>query len=179
MKRLNVPLFVALVVMAVLISSPAYPLRYLTHQAVTFEDDPIRIEDINIREIWKERRYESFIRCTVELKNAPRAVEAYAIGFVFYDVFNDYLSTYRGISMNEINENNEVSTTWDFTPHWGFDRHEGWMAYTAIVYVDRVRFADGSVWKQDRAKLSDKIKEIGVLFQEEQLIEPRIVVGRQ
>jgi len=55
---------------------------------------------------------------------------------------------------------------------WEFEPYKAWMAYTAIIFLSKVRFADGAVWRQDKHKLAKKITEAtNLMFKEEQLEE--------
>jgi len=87
---------------------------------------------------------------------------------MFYDVFNEHLDTVGGISMSGLKkEEKEIAI-------WKFDPYKGWMAYTVIIYLSKVRFADDTIWRQDKLRLSKKITEAtDLLFKEEQLEEKR------
>jgi len=138
----------------------------LNHKIITFESDPIKIQKATIQVI--EEKYSDKIRCKVMLANKEKPVEAYALGFIFYDVFNEHLDTIGGISMSGIAEKSNDTVTWEFKPY------KAWMAYTAIIYLSKVRFADGTVWRQDKHKLAKKITEVtDLMFKEEQLEEKK------
>jgi len=152
--------------LVILLSSSIVYARYLNYHIISFEDDPIKIQKVEIREI--EEEYGSKLRCKVTIKNGLRPVKASAISFMFYDVFNEHLSTHGGISMSAIPANYEGTGTWEFDPY------KGWMAYTVIVYLSRIRFGDDTVWRQEGTRLSDRIIEAtDLLFKEEQLKEKK------
>ena len=147
-------------------SSSIVYARFLNYHIISFEDDPIKIQKVEIREI--EEEYGSKIRCKVTIKNEPRPVKAFAISFMFYDVFNEHLSTHGGVSMSG------TPGTYEGTGTWEFDPYKGWMSYTVIVYLSQVRFSDESVWGQEGTRLSDRIMEAtDLLFKEEQLKEKK------
>jgi len=112
--------------------------RYLNQKIITFEDDPVKIQGATIQAI---EEYSDKIRCKVMLVNEGEPVEAYAIGFMFYDVFNEHLDTVGGVSMSGIAGKSEDTAMWEFKPY------KAWMAYTAIIFLSKVRFADGTVWR--------------------------------
>jgi len=148
----------------VTITTTALGDRSINHYIITFDDDPIHIKNARIREV--EERYGSKIKCEVRLANRYRDVKAYALGFMFYDVFNEHLSTIGGVSMSELNRGKEETAIWKFDPY------KGWMAYTVIIYLSKVRFADDTIWRQDKHRLSKRITEAtDLLFKEEQLEE--------
>ena len=140
--------------------------RFLNYHIIGFEDDPIKIQRVKIREI--EEKYGSKIRCEITIKNGSRSFKAFAMNFMFYDVFNEHLSTHGGVSMSGALKDYEGTVTWEFDPY------KGWMAYTVIVYLSQVRFSDESVWRQEGTRLSDRITEAtDLLFKEEQLKEKK------
>ena len=77
------------------LSSSIVYARYLNYHIISFKDDPIKIQKVKIQEI--EEKYGSKLRCRVTIKNGSRPVEASGIGFMFYDVFNEHLSTHVGV----------------------------------------------------------------------------------
>ena len=67
-----------------------------------------------------------------------------------------------------------IPTNYEGIGTWTFDPYKGWMAYTVIVYLSRIRFADDTVWRQKETRLSDRIIEAtDLLFKEEQLKEKK------
>jgi len=147
-------------------SSSIVYARFLNYHIISFQDDPIKIQKVEIREI--EEEYGSKIRCKVTIKNGPRPVKAFATSFMFYDVFNEHLSTHGGVYMSGTAGNQEGTFTWEFDPY------KGWIAYTVIVYLSQVRFGDHSVWRQEGTRLSDRIIEVtDLLFKAEQLKEKK------
>ena len=70
-----------------------------------------------------------------------KPIEAYEIGFMFYDVFNEHLDTVGGVSISGIAGKSNDTAVWEF------ELYKAWMAYTAIIFLSKVRFADGTVWR--------------------------------
>jgi len=167
MRKSVIAISIILSVVISLSSSIVYARFLDNYHIISFEDDPIKIQKyVEIREI--EEKYGSKIRCKVTIENGPRPVKAFAISFMFYDVFNEHLSTHGGVSMSGIPKDREGTRTWEFDPY------KGWMAYTVIVYLSQVRFGDDSVWRQEGSRLSDRIIETtDLLFKEEQLKEKK------
>jgi len=59
----------------------------------------------------------------------------------------------------------------------------GWMAYSAVVYLDKVRFQDGTIWGQKKGRVLGTIMEIreteGFLFEAFHLNEKKKVKVKQ
>lgn len=167
MRRSIITISIILSLVISLSSSIVYARFLDNYHIISFEDDPIKIQKyVEIREI--EEEYGSKIRCKVTIENGPRPVKAFAISFMFYDVFNEHLSTHGGVYMSGTAGNQEGTFAWEFDPY------KGWMAYTVIVYLSQVRFRDESVWRQEGTRLSDRIIEAtDLLFKQEQLKEKK------
>jgi len=111
------------------------PLKYFL---ITFEDDPIELGGTEITVIERKEYYgvgldatlpkdidEALIRCKVSLTNKDQPIEAYAIAYAFYDVFDRHLATYSAVSFHELMDS--ATEYWDIYPP------DAWMAYTVFM----------------------------------------------
>jgi len=141
--------------------------RMLEKLIINFEDDPISITDTEIYEWWDKSGSKISCKITLENRGIP-IIRAFALNFMFYDIFNEHLSTINGVSMTGIHSGQSGSVTWEFDPY------RASMAYTVIISVRKVRFLDGTIWRQDKHRVGQKIGEVTeMLFKEEQLEEKR------
>ena len=95
-------------------------------------------------------------------------IKAAQFNFIFYDVFDEYLYTFGGITLNYAYAYLKIY------PRWKPSFYNDWMNYTVIVYLDKVRFGDDTIWRQDENRVAEEIvKTTRVLFKKEQLEKKR------
>ena len=141
--------------------------RKLENVVISFKDDPISIYGVDI--LLPKDEPGSKISSKISLRNKGASIiRAFAVKFMFYDIFNEHLSTIDVVSMTGIHSGQSVNTTWEHSPY------KVWMVYTVIISVSKVRFLDGTMWRQDKHRTGQKIGEVTeMLFEEEQLEEKR------
>lgn len=89
---------------------------------------------------------------------ADQGIVALDLRVRFYDAFNDELG--RGLQafgLISVEPGRDGSLTWSHSPYAAF-RFERYG--TAVAFVDRVRFRDGTIWKADRQEILTQMREI-------------------
>jgi len=145
---------------------PAFGLNIVTKE-VKFTDDPVEILDT-----WahlKEENYGKDLYCFVEYINrSENTIDALSFRMLFYDVFNEYLDTISGISISKLPLGKGERG------RWKPNIYKDWSTHTIIVFLDRVRFADGTIWRRDELDITKELSEVkDILFNPEQLKEKR------
>jgi len=145
---------------------PAFGLNIVTKE-VKFNDDPVEILDT-----WahlKEENYGKDLYCFVEYINrSENTIDALSFRMLFYDVFNEYLDTISGISISKLLLGKEERG------RWKPNIYKDWSTHRIIVFLDRVRFADGTIWRRDELDITKELSEVkDILFNPEQLKEKR------
>ena len=97
---------------------------------------------------------EEGIRHYAEYKNTSgKTIAAYEIGFLSYDIWNEYINGIRGYSIEDILPDGSGGEY-----GWFLDPADGGFAFaTGIASIRKVRFSDGTVWEADYDALSSKI----------------------
>ncbi len=102
--------------------------------------------------------YDQNVDHEVSYKNiSQQKIVALRLGFISFTVFNDFLDSTKGISVETIEIGQIKKGTWTHAKYRGFSfRKYG----TGIAFVDAVRFEDGTIWKADYDEILPQIKEI-------------------
>ena len=133
---------------------------------ISFPNDPIKIQVAYASTI--EDEYSTKVDCELEAIVGDKDMRAAQFNFIFYDVFDEYLDNFGGITLHSAAAGKKIY------PRWKPSFYNDWMSYTVIVYLSKVRFSDGTVWRQDKDRVARKIEEtVRVLFKKEQLEENR------
>lgn len=145
---------------------PAFGLNIVTKE-VKFNDDPVEILDT-----WaqlKEENYGKDLYCSVEYINrSENTIDALSFRMLFYDVFNEYLDTISGISISKLPLGKGERG------RWKANIYKYWSTHTIIMFLDRVRFADGTIWRRNELDITKELSEVkDILFNPEQLKEKR------
>ena len=132
---------------------------------ISFPDDPIKINVVEASS-YKKKYSQGMIFIQLNI-SAKDVIDAAQFNLILYDVFNEYLDTFGAVAKEVILPENETQLYWE-----DVIVNNGWMAYTAIVYLDKVRLRNGAVWKQNRKRVAEEIRKIeGIFFEETQLEE--------
>lgn len=138
-------------------------LEVQTH-IISFPDDPITIKKASA--FIYEDKYSTKISCELEIATSDQAVKAAQFNFIFYDIFDEYLDTFGGVTRTYIPARLRSYLVWETSIY------NARMSYTAIVYLAKVRFETDVVWRQDKDRIAQEIVEAtNLLFKKEQLEE--------
>ena len=94
----------------------------------------------------------------VTCKNiSQQNIVAFKIGFISFDVFNEYLDSSKAVSVENIGIAQSKKHRWTHAKYRGFlfEKYG-----TGIVFVDAVRLEDGTIWKVNYDEIFPQIKEI-------------------
>jgi len=95
------------------------------------------------------------IQYGVEIENiSGRKIDAYRLGFVAFNVFNEFLSQFGGYSLDEFDLEDSEGASWYHTISNAQTFHTG------VVCVDRVRFENGDVWVADLELIGARLMQI-------------------
>ncbi len=93
---------------------------------------------------------EGIMHC-VKYKNIScQHIVAIKFGIAAFDAFNHLLESFTGISIEDVEENEDVECTWNqrCSSPWLYKKYG-----TGVVYVEVVRFGDGTFWYSDKEKI--------------------------
>lgn len=95
---------------------------------------------------------------TVKYRNtSDKEVVAAKFGFVELDVFGDLLDAFMGYTVESSDPGEKDSAEFvNEHPRAVFFEELG----TGLVWVEAVRFADGSIWKADRAEVLEGVRRV-------------------
>lgn len=81
-------------------------------------------------------------------------VVAVQFGLVSFDIWNEFLDRTGGVAMEYLKPQSEEDGTWVATAYGDFSFQTG------VVYVSKVRFASGEIWKVDTNVVLQELKKI-------------------
>lgn len=150
------------VIIIFLFVTPAFGFKIVTKE-IKFKDDPVLIKSS-----WahiKEEEYSKELYCWVEHTNqSAKTIEAVGFRMLFYDIFNDYLDTVSGVSTEKFLQGETMRSGWK--PNI----YKDWATGTVIIFLDKIRFEDGTIWKRDEVDITKELSELKeFLFKPEQL----------
>ena len=138
------------------------PIVLFSEKAIILkqEDAPLKITEYKTKYSYYERRD----RITHSLKYiniSDKRIVAFRIGFVAFDVFNEFLDKFGGVAIKDVKVNEEKKFSWQQRPYKAFMfKKYG----TGIAYVGAVRFEDATMWKVDEGDVVSQIQEIQESF---------------
>jgi len=95
------------------------------------------------------------IRHSVKFKNtSARKIVAVQIGFVSFDVWNEFLDRTGGVSIEDIAPMESKKGTWVASAYADFS------FLTGFAYVSHVRFSDGIIWSADLDAIAEEMRKI-------------------
>jgi len=128
---------------------------------IFFSDDPIAIQTTTV---WVGKGKDTNVYCELKVIAKDKPVQAAEFTFIFYDLFDEYLDSFGGVTIGEMSVGEQIYL------HWEPSFSEDWMSYTVVVFLNNVRFSDGNVWGQDKGQVAEEIsRATRVLFKKEQL----------
>ncbi|MBN2135115.1 MAG: hypothetical protein JW737_05250 [Acidobacteria bacterium] len=142
-------------------------------EVITLPDTPILItssEFFNLHVV--EGASERII---MEYKNqSDKDIIGFAITYLYFDYFNDFLgrSTFVEGNPSEGGVELKVGEADDYNNNWAcYDIN---LSYKIYVYVSKVRFADGTIWKADPKLIEAEVKKEMTGFD----ITSNLIVGK-
>jgi len=148
-----------------------FPTVLLAEKSIVLsqENAPLKITKYEAKYSYYERR--SSIRHSVSYKNvSDKKIVAFRLSFLSFTVFNEFLDTSGGISVEELAVNEISKGTWEQAPY----RAHLFKKYgTGIAYVNTVRFEDGTIWKVNNEDVLPQIQEIEESFTADLLEEKK------
>lgn len=98
------------------------------------------------------------IRHGVEYKNISSLnVVALRFGIVAFNLFNEFMGIYDGITIGELSSSSETRSEWSQTV-------KGAVLYkqygTGVVYLDSARGDNGAIWRADKAIVLQELQKI-------------------
>ena len=145
---------------------PVFGLDTITRE-IKFSDDPVEILETSATLV--EQKYGKELYCHMKYVNrSDNAIDALSFRMLFYDVFNEYLDTISGVSISKLPPGETGYSSWKV------NIYREWSTHTMIVFLDRIRFADGTIWRRSEAEITLELNKLKyILFKPEQLEEKR------
>ena len=99
------------------------------------------------------------VRWEVDYQNASdRQIVALRVGFVSFNAFNEYMFRFEGYLTKDIDAGRTDDGDWTQRRLGAFAFHTG------VVYVDRVRFANGDIWVADLGPVGERLMQVQAGF---------------
>lgn len=96
----------------------------------------------------------SEVTVNATVRNAgPQAIEAYSLGFIFFDYFNEKCETFSGYSTSKITPGKGEAASWKRS----YVRSS---PLTAFVWVQAIRLSDDTVLLANTGEVASKISEV-------------------
>ena len=88
--------------------------------------------------------------------NSGKNIVAIKFGFASFDAFNHLLDSFTGISIEDIEVDSDAEGTWKQTciSPWLYKKFG-----SGVMYIDVVRFQDGSFWYSDKDKIISELQK--------------------
>ncbi len=135
-------------------TAPLEPVCHVIAQA----DAPVAIDGYTCQYREGAGR-EGGIRHQIRYRNnAARRTVAVQLGMVSFDAFDDLIAASRGATLEStvVGDHGEVSFLQGRGAEFAF--------HTGVVYVAKVRFDDGTVWRADLRKVAEWLRRIQATF---------------
>ena len=104
------------------------------------------------------------------INSSDKLIVAYHLSFITFDVFNEFLDKFNGFSVDKVEINKEEKAGWRHSPY-AVALFEDYG--TAVVYVDKIRFENGTIWAANKEEILPQIQEIQESFSAELLEEKK------
>lgn len=117
---------------------------------------PIQLENAGIETTYNERFHNCEFRATGSAK-ASKAVRAFEVRFVLYDVFGDYMTTLAATEVTDL----ASGATYSFRDvSWNAPMSHASQLLKVVAFVARVRTEDSTIWRFDAKVISDELARI-------------------
>lgn len=104
------------------------------------------------------------VRHDVNTKNiSNRSIVAFELGFAMFSVFNEFMDTSSGVSMDGLDAGDDDDGAWVANSLNAFTFHTG------VAFVRQLRYENGDVWAADMSVVEERIQKIQSEFDASQL----------
>lgn len=97
---------------------------------------------------------------------SDKTVVAYRLGFVAFDIFEEFIGKYSGWAIEDIKPSKSKVGGWGYS---SFEAFTFKIYGTGVAYVDAVRFDDGTFWRMNEDDIIAQIQKIEKSFSREKL----------
>ena len=138
------------------------------HKIVEQADAPILVTAYRTEFLKRTNEASEGLRHDIDYRSrAGQRIVAVQFGLVSFDVWNEFLERHAALASEAIDANGREKSSW-FTP-----TSAGGAFYTGVVYVERVRFANGEIWTADLPAVATVMQAIQKDFTTEQLTKKK------
>lgn len=131
------------------------------------ENSPLKITEYRTVYSYFDREY-TISHLVSYLNTSEKKIVAIRLGFITFDAFNEFLDKFVGISIEEVEIDKMKAVSWQQSTYKAFSfKKYG----TGLMYIDKVRFEDGSIWVLSKDEILPQIQEIQESFTEDLLKE--------
>ncbi len=142
----------------ILISSKAFAISSVA-TIIKQTDVPITITKYNANYQEQSKYSISGILHKVSYKNnGKQRIEAVEFGLVSFDIWNEFLNTTGGISM-EANDPGDIESG-----SWLAHAYGDFAFLSGFAYVKKIRYADGTIWKVNLEEIRKELAKIQTDF---------------
>lgn len=133
------------------------------------EEAPLKITGYTTKYLSYER--ERITHSVNYLNVSEQKIVALRFGFVAFDAFNEFLDKFGGFTIEDVIVKKEKKGRWAQSPY-GVSTFKKYG--TGIIYVDKVRFEDGTIWASNKEDILPQIQEIQEGFTADMLEEKKV-----
>lgn len=124
-------------------------------RVVVQEDAPVTITSYSAAYRERSQYTTEGIHHSVKYQNkSGKTAVAVQIGLVSFDIWNEFLDRTNGLSTDVIQPSKDDAGTWVGSAYRGFS------FLTGVAFVNRVRFADGSIWMANQEAILEELRKI-------------------
>jgi hypothetical protein len=146
--------FVFLVFISISIAAPEQ------HSFIIMQvDSPLVLSKPSFK-IEQNRSSESVIVNAEYTNKSKKAISALSLGFIFYGPFNNQLDSRGGLDLRNQGRAKDLDSDQQDAGTWEFNFSGDFSTTTMIVFVNRVRFLDGTIWQADVKELDAGIRAL-------------------
>lgn len=161
------PALLVVVTLLVPVTATAQALR-ADHRIVDQPDAPVLVTSYRTELLKQTVEAPAGLRHDLEFRNrGEQRVVAVQLGLVAFDVWNEFLERHAALSTDGLDAGGRKRGSW-------FTATDSGIAFlTGVVYVERVRFADGQIWAANLDTVVTAMRAIQQDFTAEQLTTKR------
>jgi hypothetical protein len=134
-------------------------------------DAPVKILEYTASYFSGDNKYitEGIHHNVTYANSGDREIVAVQFGLVSFDVWNRFLNRTNGLDRDGVKpaEKRPTKSSWVTRPYGDFS------FLTGVAFVNRVRFADGTIWEADEKAIVDELRKIESDFDAANLKEKR------
>lgn len=127
-------------------------------------DSPISITKFSAEYQERDSYQSEGVRQDVEFENtSSRNVVALEFGFVMFSVFNEFLDTASGVTLDDLEAGESDDGAWvtDFLNAFTF--------HTGVAFMRQLRYENGEIWEADMSVIEERVQKIQSEFDASQL----------